>query len=77
MLQVVVNSQLVGSVFSDSGTYCPTVPDQDALLLDAATYNDLLAGGDLTILVGASGADPDACAPDPSFVIISIGYVMR
>ena len=52
------------------------MPDQDATVLDAGTYNGLLAFGDLTIFVAAPESDVDACAPESSAVIITVTYVM-
>ena len=75
-LHVQVNGLVVGSVFGATGSDCPAVPDTDSLLLDAATFNDLLAGGDLTVVVGTgAGVDPDACLPDPSTVEITLDYL--
>ena len=71
---VTFNGAGQGSIFVDGAHDCPETPDVDTIVLAAATFNVLVAGGDATVLViPASSVDPEEC--EVTSVRVTLGYV--
>ncbi len=73
-VDVTVNGAPVGRVFEVGSNDCPQSPNVDSLVVDVATYNSALNGGDLTIVMTASAAvdaTPVLCTP---YIQVIVSY---
>jgi hypothetical protein len=70
---VLLNGVSYGSVFDEFGRACADPYDVEHITLSAAAFNNLIAGGDLTVdLFSANAVDFAAC--DPSWISVEFSY---
>lgn len=74
-LDITLNGVGVGSVFTSVGSDCPSEADADELILSAALFNALVAGGDANITATASSSVASAPAGCPgTYTTIAVSY---
>ena len=73
-VDVQINGTGIGRVFENNASLCATTPDADELVIDAATYNAALAGGNATINMIASAAVNSAACGGGNYIAAFIEY---
>jgi hypothetical protein len=74
-LDLLINGNLVGTVFQDEGVSCPPRPDVNRFTLDPEVFNQAVAGGDAeTTVVASTNVSATEC--DDSFVSFIVRYVV-
>lgn len=73
-IDVDINGTYVGRLYDDVGSDCPVWMDFDYLLLDAAAFNDIVAGGDAIVTMSPYfEVNPDECDV-PTFIALEVSY---
>ena len=68
-----INGVLIGHVFAEGASDCPTEPDIGQLAISADTYNAAMNGGDAVIGMVASPAVNPAWCPE-SYIVVTLQY---
>lgn len=73
-VDVNINGTNVGRVFENDGSACAATPDTDQLVIDAATYNAAVAGGNATINMVASATVSAAACGGANYIAALVEY---